>query len=46
MLLMAAERRGPIMFAQIGMLRALHHGKPAPQLGPRKKRVKAYRVIR
>jgi hypothetical protein len=40
MLLMAAEGRGPLMFAHIAMLRALHHDRPAPQPEPRKKRAK------
>jgi hypothetical protein len=43
--IMAAEDRGPLMHARIGMLRALNHGldqKPAPRV----KRARVYRVIR
>lgn len=46
MLLMAAEGRGSIMFARIGMLRALNHGRPDPQPEPRSKRAKPYRIIK
>jgi hypothetical protein len=34
-LLLVAEHDGPTMFARIGMLRALNHGKPNPATGPR-----------
>ena len=44
MLLLVAERDGPEMFARIAMLQALNPGEPEPT--PRKKRAKAYRVIR
>jgi hypothetical protein len=44
-LLMAAEGRGPLMHARIGMLRALNHGKSAPVIAPRGKRAKGYRII-
>ena len=45
-LLLVAERDGPEMMARIGMLRALnrHSAKATP--APRRKRAKAYRVIR
>jgi hypothetical protein len=43
-LTMAAEGRGPVMHARIGMLRAMNQGRPKP-LTPRR-RIKAYRVIR
>lgn len=46
MLLMAAEGRGPLMHARIAMLRALHHGRPSPPPGPRKKPAKRYRMIK
>jgi hypothetical protein len=46
MLLMAAEGRGPLMFAHIALLQALHHGRPAQQLEPRRKRARAYRIIK
>jgi hypothetical protein len=45
-LLMAAEDRGPLMHAHVGMLRALNHGKPKPAITPRRKRVKAYKIVR
>ena len=41
-LLLVAERDGPEMMARIGMMRALHRHRAAP----RRKRAKAYRVIR
>lgn len=44
--LLVVERGGPTMFAGIGMMRALNAGKPAQQEAPRRKRAKAYRVIR
>ncbi len=46
MLMLAAEGERPIMFAYIGMLQALHAGKPETPLEPRQKRAKKYRVIR
>lgn len=42
--LMAAEDRGPLMMAEIGMRQALNHGKPKP--ARERKRAKTYRVIR
>ena len=45
-LLMAAEDRGPLMHAQIGMLRALNHGKPDPKIAPPRKRAKVYKIVR
>ena len=45
-LLMAAEGRGPLMFAHIGMLRALNHGKPATPLPERRKPARKYRIVR
>ena len=44
-LLMAAEDRGPLMHARIGMLKALSHGKPVPDKPPRRKAVKQYRIV-
>ena len=44
-LLMAAERRGPLMHAQIGMLRALNHGRPAPPIAARSRPTRVYRII-
>jgi hypothetical protein len=45
-LLMAAEGRGPVMHARIGMLQALNAGKPKPDPAARRKRAKAYRIVR
>jgi hypothetical protein len=45
-LLTVAEGRGPLMFAHIGMLKALHHGEPDPETTPRRKAVKTYRIVR
>jgi hypothetical protein len=44
MLILAAEDRGPTMFARIAVMRALNHGKPKPVI-ERRKRAKAYRII-
>ena len=46
LLLMAAERRGPIMHAGIGMLRALNHNAPPRAPEARRKAAKKYRMIR
>ncbi|BAR61246.1 hypothetical protein ACVIWV_006034 [Bradyrhizobium diazoefficiens] len=45
-LLLVAERDGPEMMARIGMMRAInrHGAKTTP--APRRKRAKAYRVVR
>jgi hypothetical protein len=40
-LILVATLCGPTMFARIGMMRALNHGKPAPAPTPRRKRAKA-----
>jgi hypothetical protein len=45
-LILVAERGGPTMFARIGMMRALNHGKPNPELEPSRKRARAYRIAR
>ena len=45
-LIMAAEGRGPLMHARIGMLQALHRHKPKAAAAPRRKRAKVYKVIR
>jgi hypothetical protein len=45
-LLLVAEYDGPTMFARIGVMRALHRHKPKPASAPRRKRAKAYKVIR
>ena len=43
---MAAERRGQLMHAHIGMLRALNFGKPGPKIAPARKHAKAYKIVR
>jgi hypothetical protein len=45
-LLLVAERGGPTMFARIGVMRALNAGKPDPEITPRRKRAKRYRIVR
>lgn len=45
-LILVAEGGGPTMFARIGVMRALSQGKTAPDLRPRRKPAKKYRVIR
>ncbi|WP_349643117.1 hypothetical protein [Bradyrhizobium japonicum] len=44
-LLLVAERGGPVMFARIGMMRALNAGKSVPELEPRRKREKVYKIV-
>jgi hypothetical protein len=41
--IMAAEDRGPMLHARVGMLRAMNWGKPAPE---RKKSAKTYRIVK
>jgi hypothetical protein len=45
-LISAAEHGGIVMLARIAMLRALHHGEPDPEITPRRKRAKRYRIVR
>lgn len=46
-LLLVAERGGPVMFAAIGIRRALSAGRPAPEVAvPRRKRTATYRLIK
>jgi hypothetical protein len=46
-LILVATSGGLTMFARIGMLRALNHGKPDhPKMTPRTNRAKAHRIIR
>lgn len=46
-LLLVAEHDGPTMFARIGVMRALHrHKQPQAALTSRRKRAKAYQIIR
>ena len=42
LLLVAEHDDGPSMFARIGMMRAMNHGKPNPATAPRQKRARAY----
>jgi hypothetical protein len=42
-LMLVAELDGPVMFARIGMLRAMNHGKK-PE--PRRKQARKYRIVR
>jgi hypothetical protein len=44
--LAAADDRGPMMHAHIGMLQALNQGKPAPDQPQRRKAAKAYKIVR
>jgi hypothetical protein len=44
-LIMAAEGRGPLMHARIGVMRALHARNAAPTVSPRRRRPKKYRVV-
>jgi hypothetical protein len=44
--MLVAESGGPTMMARIGVMRALHrHDKPTTPT-PRKKRAKAYKIVR
>lgn len=45
-LLLVAESDGPEMMARIGMMLALNRHEAKPMPAPRRKRAKAYRVIR
>lgn len=46
-LIKAAERSPAwLMFADMFMLKALHHDKPKPEKAPRRKRVKAFKIVR
>ena len=45
-LLLVAERGGPVLFAKIGVMRALNSGKRDPEITPRRKRAKRYRIVR
>jgi hypothetical protein len=41
--IMAAEDRGPMLHARVGMLRAMNYGRPAPT---EQRRAKTYRIVR
>jgi hypothetical protein len=45
-LMMSAERGGILWLAEVAMRSAIHHGQDEPAPAPRRKRAKAYRVIR
>jgi hypothetical protein len=45
-LILVAELDGPVMFARIGIMRALNAGKLEPAITPRHKRTKRYRIAR
>jgi hypothetical protein len=45
-LLLVAERDGPEMMARIGMMQALNRHSAKADPAPRRKRAKAYRVLR
>ena len=45
-LISAAENDGIVMIARIAMLRALNAGKRDPEITPRRKRAKRYRIVR
>jgi len=45
-LIKTAEGRDFLMHARIAMLQAIHHGKPETPPAPRRKRPKAYRILR
>ena len=45
-LILVAARGGPVMFARIGIMRALNRSKPDPAPMPRRKGAKAYRIVK
>lgn len=45
-LILIGNHGGDPMAARIAMMRAINHGKPGPEKFPRRKRAKAYRIIR
>jgi hypothetical protein len=45
-LIKTAERGWPEMFANIAMLRALNRRQPTPAAASRRKRAKAYKIVR
>ncbi|MGB6397672.1 MAG: hypothetical protein WBF73_18605 [Bradyrhizobium sp.] len=46
MLLLVAEHGGDTMMPRIAMMKALHRHEPRPDSAPRRKRVKACRIVR
>ena len=45
-LLLVVERNGDPMLAHIAMMKALHRHEPKATPAPRRKRAKAYRIVR
>ena len=45
-LLLVADHDGPTMFARIGVMRALNHRKQVAKIAPRRKRARAYKIVR
>jgi hypothetical protein len=45
-LLLVAEHDGPTMFARIAVMQAVNRHKPKSAPEPRRKRAKAYRIVR
>jgi hypothetical protein len=41
-LLLVVDLNGPVMFARLGIMRALNDGKPKPKPTPRRKRARAF----
>ena len=46
MLIAAVEERGPLMFAEIAVRKALNAGKPGPAPDPRREAAKKYRIVK
>jgi hypothetical protein len=46
LLMLIDERGGDPMMARIGVMNALHRHEPRSESRPRRKRAKAYRVVR
>jgi hypothetical protein len=46
LLMLVAERGGDPMMSRIAMMKALHRHEPRSESAPRRKRVKAYRIVR
>jgi hypothetical protein len=45
-LILAAEDGGPTTLARVGVMRALNASKPNPDVTPRSKKAKAYRIVK
>ena len=45
-LINTAEGRDLLFHANAAMLQALHHGKAAPAIAPRRKAAKAYKIVK